>query len=48
MRTMISQFYPLLTFLASLTQQELPRQIVFQREEDFALHLLLPKRIVAT
>ena len=40
--------HPLLVFLASLTQQELARQVVFLREENRILRSRLPGRVVAT
>ena len=40
--------HPLLVFLASLTQQELSRQVVFLREENRILRSRLPGRVVAT
>ena len=40
--------HPLLVFLASLTQQELARQVVFLREENHILRSRLPGRVVAT
>ena len=43
---MTSLLHPLLAMLASLTQQELARQVVFLREENCALRS--PTRIVVT
>ena len=40
--------HPLLVFLASLTHQELARQVVFLREENRILRSRLPGRVVAT
>ena len=40
--------HPLLAFVASLTQQELARQVTFLREENRILRSRLPKRIIAT
>ena len=40
--------HPLLVFLASLTQQELARQVVFLREENRILRSRLPGRVIAT
>ena len=40
--------HPLLVFLASLTQQELARQVVFLQEENRILRSRLPSRVVAT
>jgi putative transposase len=40
--------HPLLVMLASLTHQELARQIVFLQEENRVLRSRLPKRIVVT
>ena len=39
---------PLLAFLASLTQQELARQVVFLKEENRILRSRLPSRVVTT
>ena len=44
----MSILHPLLTFLASLTQQELARQVAFLREENRILRSRLPQRVVAT
>jgi len=44
----MSILHPLLAFLASLTQPELARQVVFLREENRILRSRLPKRIIAT
>jgi Homeodomain-like domain/Integrase core domain len=40
--------HPLLVFLASLTQQELARQVMFLREENRILRSRLPGRVIAT
>ncbi len=40
--------HPLLVMLASLTHQELARQVVFLREENRVLRSRLPKRIAVT
>lgn len=40
--------HPLLVFLASLTQQELARQVVFLKEENRILRSRLPSRVIAT
>ena len=45
---MISLIHPLLVMLASLTQQDLARQVVFLREENRVLRSRLPKRMMVT
>ena len=40
--------HPLLVFLASLTQQELARQVVFLQVENCILRSRLPGRVIAT
>ena len=44
----MSLLHPLLTFLASLTRQELARQVAFLRAENRILRSRLPQRVVAT
>ena len=46
--TPMNLLHPLLVFLASLTQQELARQVVFLREENRILRSRLPSRVIAT
>ncbi len=45
---MTSLLHPLFVILASLTQQELAKQVTFLREENRILRSRLPKRIIAT
>ena len=40
--------HPLLAFLASLTQQQLAKQIIFLQEENRILRSRLPSRVIAT
>ena len=40
--------HPLLVFLASMTQQELVRQVMFLKEENRILRSRLPSRVIAT